>query len=69
MNIEKGSIILYGHIDKASTIVGAFAQACLYNLKNIEAASVVFNSTVAVGVSMSYHASVAMAKGAILRAN
>ncbi|NDI99588.1 SDR family oxidoreductase [Flavobacterium sp. LaA7.5] len=43
----------------------AFVQAYLPNLKKSAVASVVFISTVAVGTGMPFHASVAMAKGAI----
>lgn len=43
----------------------AFVQAYLPNLKKSSIASVVFISTVAVGTGMPFHASVAMAKGAV----
>lgn len=43
----------------------AFTQAYLQNIKNSNNASVVFISTVAVSTGMPFHASVAMAKGAI----
>ena len=43
----------------------AFVQAYLPNLKKSESGSVVFISTVAVGTGMPFHASVAMAKGAV----
>ncbi len=43
----------------------AFAQNYLANLKKTENASMVFFSTVAVGIGMPFHSSIAMAKGAI----
>lgn len=43
----------------------AFTQSYLNNLKSTENASVVFISTVAVGVGLPFHSSIAMAKGAI----
>jgi 3-oxoacyl-[acyl-carrier protein] reductase len=43
----------------------AFTQSYLVNLKKAEKASVVFFSTVAVGIGMPFHSSIAMAKGAI----
>jgi 3-oxoacyl-[acyl-carrier protein] reductase len=43
----------------------AFTQHYLPNLKDIGSASIVYFSTVAVAVGMPFHASVAMAKGAI----
>lgn len=43
----------------------AFTQAYLANLKKSESPGIVFISTVAVAVGMPYHASVAMAKGAV----
>jgi 3-oxoacyl-[acyl-carrier protein] reductase len=43
----------------------AFTQSYLANLKKAENASVVFISTVAVGIGMPFHASIAMAKGAV----
>jgi 3-oxoacyl-[acyl-carrier protein] reductase len=43
----------------------AFVQAYLPNLKNAEAPSIVLFSTVAVATGMQFHASVAMAKGAV----
>lgn len=43
----------------------AFSQAYLPNIKKVTQASVVFISTVAVGVGMPFHSSIAMAKGAI----
>jgi 3-oxoacyl-[acyl-carrier protein] reductase len=43
----------------------AFTQNYLANLKKAEKASVVFFSTVAVGIGMPFHSSIAMAKGAI----
>lgn len=43
----------------------AFAQNYLANLKKADNASIVFFSTVAVGIGMPFHSSIAMAKGAI----
>ena len=43
----------------------AFVQAYLPGLKNAETASIVLFSTVAVATGMQFHASVAMAKGAV----
>lgn len=43
----------------------AFVQAYLGNLKKAENASIVFISSVAVGTGLPFHASIAMAKGAI----
>lgn len=43
----------------------AFCQAYLNNLKKAESAAILFFSTVAVGTGMPFHASVAMAKGAL----
>jgi 3-oxoacyl-[acyl-carrier protein] reductase len=43
----------------------AFTQTYLANIKKVEKASVVFISTVAVGIGMPFHSSIAMAKGAI----
>jgi 3-oxoacyl-[acyl-carrier protein] reductase len=43
----------------------AFTQNYLANLKKAENASIVFFSTVAVGIGMPFHSSIAMAKGAI----
>jgi 3-oxoacyl-[acyl-carrier protein] reductase len=43
----------------------AFTQNYLANLKKAESASVVYFSTVAVGIGMPFHSSIAMAKGAI----
>lgn len=43
----------------------AFTQSYLNNLKSAESASVVFISTVAVGVGLPFHSSISMAKGAI----
>lgn len=43
----------------------AFVQAYLSSLKNSDAPAVVFISTVAVATGMPFHASVAMAKGAV----
>jgi 3-oxoacyl-[acyl-carrier protein] reductase len=43
----------------------AFTQSYLNNLKNTENSSIVFISTVAVGVGLPFHTSIAMAKGAI----
>lgn len=43
----------------------AFVQAYLTNLKNADAPSVLLFSTVAVATGMQFHASVAMAKGAV----
>ncbi len=53
--------------DYAISALGAaaFVQAYLPNLKKSNIASVVFISTVAVGTGMPFHASVAMAKGAV----
>ena len=43
----------------------AFTQKYLNNLKKPESASIVFISTVAVAIGLPFHASIAMAKGAI----
>ena len=43
----------------------AFTQSYLGNLKKAEKSSIVFISTVAVGIGMPFHSSIAMAKGAI----
>ena len=43
----------------------AFVQAYLPNLKNAEAPAIVLFSTVAVATGMQFHASIAMAKGAV----
>jgi 3-oxoacyl-[acyl-carrier protein] reductase len=43
----------------------AFTQSYLNNLKSTESASIVFISTVAVGMGLPFHSSIAMAKGAI----
>ncbi|MEQ1732404.1 MAG: SDR family oxidoreductase [Bacteroidia bacterium] len=43
----------------------AFVQTYLPNLKTANAPSIVFISTVAVGTGMPFHASIAMAKGAV----
>ena len=43
----------------------AFTQSYLNNLKGAESSSIVFISTVAVGVGLPFHTSIAMAKGAI----
>lgn len=43
----------------------AFVQAYLGNIKKVKSASVVFISTVAVQTGLPFHASVAMAKGAV----
>jgi len=43
----------------------AFVQAYLINLKNAENPAVLLFSTVAVGTGMQFHASIAMAKGAV----
>ncbi len=43
----------------------AFTQAYLSNIKKATSASIVYISTVAVGIGMPFHASIAMAKGAI----
>jgi 3-oxoacyl-[acyl-carrier protein] reductase len=43
----------------------AFTQSYLANLKKVDKTSVVYISTVAVGIGMPFHSSIAMAKGAI----
>jgi 3-oxoacyl-[acyl-carrier protein] reductase len=43
----------------------AFTQFYLNNIKRVETASIVYISTVAVGIGMPFHSSIAMAKGAI----
>ncbi len=43
----------------------SFSQAYLGNLKKAESGSIVFISTVAVSIGLPFHASIAMAKGAI----
>jgi 3-oxoacyl-[acyl-carrier protein] reductase len=43
----------------------AFTQTYLANIKKVEKASIVYISTVAVGIGMPFHSSIAMAKGAI----
>jgi 3-oxoacyl-[acyl-carrier protein] reductase len=43
----------------------AFTQFYLNNIKKVDAASIVYISTVAVGIGMPFHSSIAMAKGAI----
>lgn len=43
----------------------AFTQTYLSNIKKVTQASVVYISTVAVGIGMPFHSSIAMAKGAI----
>ncbi len=43
----------------------AFTQNYLPNIKKVEKSSIVFISTVAVGIGMPFHSSIAMAKGAI----
>ena len=43
----------------------AFTQTYLSNIKKVAQASVVYISTVAVGIGMPFHSSIAMAKGAI----
>ncbi len=55
------------NMDMSINAIGAAAcaQAYLDNLKKSSGASVVFVSTVAVSIGMPFHASIAMAKGAI----
>ena len=43
----------------------AFTQAYLSNIKKVNSASIIFISSVAVSTGLPYHASIAMAKGAI----
>jgi 3-oxoacyl-[acyl-carrier protein] reductase len=43
----------------------AFTQSYLANIKKVEKSSIVFISTVAVGIGMPFHSSIAMSKGAI----
>lgn len=43
----------------------AFTQTYLANVKKVSQASIVYISTVAVGIGMPFHSSIAMAKGAI----
>jgi 3-oxoacyl-[acyl-carrier protein] reductase len=51
------------HINALGAV--AFTQSYLPNIKKVTAGSIVFVSTVAVGIGLPFHASIAMAKGAI----